>query len=216
MKSKSKMAAPAGGFFATPLPASKITKYLAGATIVAQGDECRQLYYIERGLVKLTLVSHRGRAAVLGILGQSEFFGEGCLAERGAHIYSAVALVPSIILTIRPRAMMRLLEENRDMSRRFIHYLLDRNSRIEQELIGHLFNTSEKRLARMLLLLDQYSRQNHEPRILKQINQDTLAEMIGTTRSRVNFFMNRFRKQGMIDYNGGLKVNKSLLHVLED
>ena len=200
---------------AKALPGRKIAEYNAGETIVAQGDECADVYYIEKGVVKLTLVSKRGRSAVLGILSEGDFFGEGCITNERAHQTSAIALVPSTIHVIRGQAMARIVEEDPLISKHFISYLLSRNRRIEQDLIDHMFNFSEKRLARTLLSLARAG-SGKVPPILQKISQDTLAEMVGTTRSRINFFMNKFRKLGFIHYNGGLVVHNSLARVLND
>jgi CRP-like cAMP-binding protein len=199
-------------FFATALPARKIAAYTAGETIISQGDECTDVYYIEDGVVKLTLVSNHGKSAVLGILGPGDFFGEGCIGEQSVYLTSAIALVDSSISIIKRKTMMRLIEEDRSVCSRFIKYLLIRNQRIDQNLIDHLLNSSEKRLARTLLLLARSDAGSKL--IFERISQDTLAEMVGTTRSRINFFMNKFRKLGFIHYNGGLKVHNSLAKVL--
>ena len=204
------------GFFATAFSAGNNKEYLAGQTVVSQGEECTDVYYIEKGIVKLTLVSNRGKAAVLGILGDGDFFGEACISGDAFFTTSAVALVPSAIFVIKRKAMLRLVEENPSLSAHFINYLLTRNRRIEQDLIDHMFNFSEKRLARTLLLLARGGRNGEVAPILEKIGQDTLAEMVGTTRSRVNFFMNKFRKQGFIHYNGGLKVHDTLESVLHE
>ena len=174
------------------------------------------MYYIEKGMVKLTLVSNRGKGAVLGILGSGDFFGEACIAGDAIFSTSAIALVPSVVNVIKRKSMIRLVEENASLSAHFIEYLLTRNRRIEQDLIDHMFNFSEKRLARTLLLLARGGKNGEIAPILENIGQDTLAEMVGTTRSRVNFFMNKFRKQGFIHYNGGLKVHDTLESVLHD
>jgi CRP-like cAMP-binding protein len=203
-------------FFSTALPARKIVDYRAGETIISQGDECTDVHYIEKGVVKLTLVSKRGRGAVLGILGIGDFFGEGCITGQDVYSTSAIALVPTSVHIIKRKTMLRLVEENPAVSSHFINYLLARNQRIEQDLIDHLFNSSEKRLARTLLLLAQHEEGGKVPAILEKIGQDTLAEMVGTTRSRVNFFMNKFRKLGLIHYNGGLKVHDTLARVLHE
>jgi CRP/FNR family transcriptional regulator, cyclic AMP receptor protein len=200
------------GFFATALPARKITPYKAGETIVSQGDACTDVCYIEEGLVKLTLVSNRGKSAVLGILGPGDFFGEGCISEQSQYLTSAVALIPSSVSIIKRKTMIRLIEQDRSLCTRFIKYLLARSQRIDQNLIDHLLNSSEKRLARTLLLLAKSGAGNKL--IFKKISQDTLAEMVGTTRSRINFFMNKFRKSGFIHYNGDLKIHSSLASVL--
>jgi CRP/FNR family cyclic AMP-dependent transcriptional regulator len=199
------------GFFAAALPARKIREYKAGETIVSQGEECTDVHHIEEGVVKLTLVSKRGKGAVLGILGEGDFFGEACIASEAVHATSAIALVPSVISSVKGKAMLRMIEKDPSVSTHFIHYLLTRSGRIEQDLIDRMFNFSEKRLARTLLLL---AHAGHAGKIEK-IGQDTLAEMVGTTRSRVNFFMNKFRKRGFINYDrGGLEVHSSLLDVV--
>jgi CRP/FNR family transcriptional regulator, cyclic AMP receptor protein len=214
MKSRGREASGAKGFFDLPLPGRKIVKYRAGETIVSQGEACTEIYYIEEGVVKLTLVSNRGRAAVLGILGEGDFFGESCLGGQSTHLTSAVALVDSSVSIIKLKTMLRLVEDDRLLCARFIDYLLLRNSRMQQNLVDHLFDSSEKRLARTLLTLARSGTRGKLPSILEKISQDTLAEMVGTTRSRINFFMNKFRKLGFIHYNGGLKVHNSLTHVL--
>jgi CRP/FNR family transcriptional regulator, cyclic AMP receptor protein len=204
------------GFFTTELPAKKTKEFQTGETIVSQGEDCKEVFYIESGLVKLTLVSKRGRSAVLGILSEGDFFGEACITGDTIYSTSAIALVPSKIIIINGKNMLNMIESDPSLSSRFVSYLLARNRRIEQDLIDHMFNFSEKRLARTLLRLAQAGQNGNIPPILEKIGQDTLAEMVGTTRSRVNFFMNKFRKLGFIHYNGGLKVNPSLAQVLHD
>ena len=174
------------------------------------------MYYIQDGIVKLTTVSKRGRAAVLGILGQGDFFGEECITGQETHSTSAVALVPTTTIAIGRGAMIRLLEEEKAVSSQFLNYLLARNQRIQQDLVDHMFNSSEKRLARILLLLGSYHAARKGPSILSAISQDNLAEMVGTTRQRINFFMNKFRRLGFIQYNGGIKIHSSLRKILED
>jgi CRP/FNR family transcriptional regulator, cyclic AMP receptor protein len=198
------------------LPTKKVVKYRAGEVIFSQGEECSDVNYIEEGLVKLTTVSKRGRGAVLGILGSGDFLGEECLSGDTNHQSSAVALVFSSIVVIKRRAMLRSIEQDRSVASHFIEFLLQRNRRIEDDLIDRVFNSSEKRLARTLLLLSEHGKRTNSPYILERISQDTLADMVGTTRSRVNFFMNKFRKLGFIRYNGGLKVYGSLQTVLQD
>ncbi|HUE43192.1 MAG TPA: Crp/Fnr family transcriptional regulator [Candidatus Sulfotelmatobacter sp.] len=207
---------PSAAVFATALMGNKAKEYEAGQTIVSQGEECTDVYYIEKGVVKLTLVSNRGKGAVLGILGPGDFFGEACIGGDAVFSTSAIALVPSVVNVIKRKSMIRLVEENPSLSAHFINYLLTRNRRIEQDLIDHMFNFSEKRLARTLLLLARGGKDGEVAPILEKIGQDTLAEMVGTTRSRVNFFMNKFRKQGFIHYNGGLKVHDTLASVLHE
>ena len=216
MKSRGRSGFVTPGFFATAFPTKKTKEYKTGETIISQGEDCTDVHYVEKGVVKLTLVSKRGKGAVLGILGEGDFFGEACITGETVYSTSAIALVPSVVRTIKGKSMLRLVEEDPSVSTQFINYLLTRNRRIEQDLIDHMFNFSEKRLARTLLLLAQSGQAGKAPPILEKIGQDTLAEMVGTTRSRVNFFMNKFRKLGFIHYNGGLTVHNSLARVLHD
>jgi CRP/FNR family cyclic AMP-dependent transcriptional regulator len=204
--------------FPAGLPVSKPVRYEAGETIFSQGDECTDVRYIEEGVVKLTLVSKRGRGGILGFLGRGDFFGENCLNGQAFYSTSAVALVPGSIMVINRKKMVRIINEEPAVCSRFINYLLARNHRIEEDLIDHLFNSSEKRLARTLLLLADYDAGNADVTIMSRITQDTLAEMVGTTRPRVNFFMNKFRNLGYIHYdkNGRLEVYKTLAKVLHD
>jgi CRP/FNR family transcriptional regulator, cyclic AMP receptor protein len=204
--------------FPAGLPVSKPVQYDAGETIFSQGDECTDVRYIEEGVVKLTLVSKTGRGGILGFLGRGDFFGENCLNGQAFYSTSAVALVPGTIMVINRKKMVKIINEEPAVCSRFINYLLARNHRIEEDLIDHLFNSSEKRLARTLLLLADYDAGNAEVTIMSRINQDTLGEMVGTTRPRVNFFMNKFRKLGYIQYdnNGRLEVYKTLAKVLHD
>jgi CRP/FNR family transcriptional regulator, cyclic AMP receptor protein len=198
------------------LPAKKTVKYRADEVIFSQGAACSEVNYIEEGLVKLTTVSNRGRGAVLGILGHGDFLGEECLSDETHHQTSAVALVPTSIVAIKRRTMLRLIEQDRAIAAHLIDFLLHRNRRIEEDLIDRVFNSSEKRLARTLLLLNEHGKRTKSPLILERISQDTLADMVGTTRSRINFFMNKFRKLGFIRYNGGLKIYDSLQTLLQD
>ena len=192
----------------------KILEYQRGDLIFAQGDPCEHVMFIQKGNVKLSVLSKSGREAVVAMLGSGEFFGEGCLAGQPVRMGSATATAPSTILLIDKDRMVRLLHKQHALSDRFIAHMLARNIRIEEDLIDQLFNSSEKRLARTLLLLARYGEPEVSHRALPRVCQETLAEMIGTTRSRVNFFMNKFRKLGFIEYNGGLKVNNSLLSVV--
>src|SRR5439155_14730097 len=164
--------------------------------------------------VKLSVVSEAGKEAVVGMLGRGEFFGEGALAGQPVRLATATAMAASKILVVPKRQMIRLLHQQHALSDRFIAHMLARNSRLEEDLVDQLFNASEKRLARTLLLLARYGRPDGPGRVLPKISQEVLAEMVGTTRSRVNFFMNKFRKLGFIDYNGGLKVHHALLSVV--
>ena len=172
--------------------------------------------YIRSGGVKLSVLSKSGREAVVAMLGPGDFFGEGCLAGQPLRMGSATAITPTVILLVRKEEMVRLLHTEHAMSDRFISHMLSRNLRIEEDLIDQLFNSSEKRLARALLLLARYGKQDKPARVVPRVSQETLAEMIGTTRSRVNFFLNKFKKLGFIEYDGELplKVNSSLLSVV--
>jgi CRP-like cAMP-binding protein len=193
-----------------------IAQYRRGDAIFAQGDACEHVLYIQTGGVKLSVLSKTGREAVVAMLGPGDFFGEGCLAGQPLRMGSATAVTPSTILQIGKAKMVGLLHKQHAMSDRFISHILARNIRIEEDLIDQLFNSSEKRLARALLLLARYGKQDKPARVVPKISQDTLAEMVGTTRSRVNFFLNKFRKLGFIEYDGELplKINSSLLSVV--
>jgi CRP/FNR family transcriptional regulator, cyclic AMP receptor protein len=194
-------------------PARRVAKYRRGEVIFAQGDAGNDVRYIQKGAIKLSVLSSIGKEAVVAILAPGDFFGEGALAGQPLRIGTATAVMASSVLIIEKESMVRLLHEEPAFSDRFITYMLTRNMRIEADLVDQLFNSSEKRLARTLLLLARYGQPN-PPRILPKISQETLAEMIGATRSRVNFFMNKFRKLGFIEYNGGLKINSSLLSIV--
>jgi len=196
--------------------AKTVTAYGRGETIFTQGDACRHVLYIQSGGVKLSVLSKTGREAVVAMLGPGDFFGEGCLAGQPVRMGSATAITPSAILLVGKRKMIRLLHRQHAMSDRFISHMLSRNIRIEEDLIDQLFNSSEKRLARALLLLARYGKQDKPARVVPRISQETLAEMIGTTRSRVNFFLNKFKRLGFIEYNGEipLRINGSLLSVV--
>jgi CRP/FNR family cyclic AMP-dependent transcriptional regulator len=170
--------------------------------------------YLQKGGVKLSVVSSAGKEAVLGMLGPGEFFGEGCLAGQSVRMGTATAMLPSTVLVVDRKRMFRVLHEQHAMSDLFISHVLAKNIRVEEDLIDQLFNSSEKRLARTLLLLARYGQPDKPQRVLPKVSQEMLAEMVGTTRSRVNFFMNKFRKLGFIKYNGGLQINSSLLSVV--
>ena len=191
-----------------------VMKFSRGEVIYAQGQICEDVMYIQSGGVKLSVVSKTGKEAVVAMLGPGDFFGEGCLAGQPVRMGSATAITPSVILLINKDKMIRLLHKQHAMSDRFIAHMLARNIRIEEDLIDQLFNSSEKRLARTLLLLARYGKHDKPVRAVPPISQETLAEMIGTTRSRVNFFMKKFQRLGFIDYRAGLKVNNSLLTVV--
>ena len=194
-------------------PARKVVKYRRGQVVFSQGDPGHDVRYIQSGAVKLSVLSRIGKEAVVAMLAPGDFFGEGALAGQSVRIGTATAIMASSVLAIERDAMTRLLHEEPTFSDRFISYMLTRNMRIEADLVDQLFNSSEKRLARTLLLLARYGQVDPQ-RTLPKISQETLAEMIGATRSRVNFFMNKFRKLGLIEYNGGLKINASLLSIV--
>jgi len=170
--------------------------------------------YIQNGGVKLSVVNGAGREAVVAMFGPSDFFGEGCMAGQPLRMGMTTAVTPTTLLVIQKEELLRVLHAEHELSDHFISYLLARNIRVEEDLIDQLFNSSEKRLARTLLLLARYGEQEQPDRILPRVSQETLARMIGTTRSRVNFFMNKFKKLGFLEYNGKIKVNKSLLTVV--
>lgn len=192
----------------------RIDKFRAREIIFSQGTPAKNVLYIQEGGVKLTVVNKTGKEAVVAILGPGDFVGEACLAGQSICIATAIAIAPTSVRVIEKDEMMKALHKEHQLSDRFISYMLARNIRIESDLIDQLFNSSEKRLARTLLLLAHYGATDQPHKVLPTISQETLAEMIGTTRSRVNFFMNKFRKLGFIQYNGEIQVNDSLLSVV--
>jgi CRP/FNR family transcriptional regulator, cyclic AMP receptor protein len=191
-----------------------LATYARGKMVFAQGDPATDVLYIQDGGVRLSVVSSAGREAVIATLGPREFFGEGCLAGQQTRMGSATTTSPSTILVIEKAEMVRVLHKESALSDLFLAHVLSRNIRIEEDLVDQLFNSSERRLARALLLLARYGHDDTPIRAIPTVSQEILAEMVGTTRSRVNFFMNRFRKLGFIEYNGGIKINKSLLSVV--
>jgi len=201
-------------FLETAGVARKIVKFRKSEKIYSQGDPSKGVKYIQKGGVKLSVVNEAGKEAVAAILGPGDFFGEGCLAGQSICMATATAIVPTSLLFIEKNEMMRVLRTEHEFSDRFISHMLARNIRIEEDLVDQLFNSSEKRLARTLLLLARYGKEDKPHGVLPKVSQETLAEMVGTTRSRVNFFMNKFRKLGFIKYNGGLQINASLLSVV--
>lgn len=192
----------------------RVIAYAPAQAIFVQGERCRTVYYIQSGTVKISVLSRSGREAVVAVFGPGDFFGEGCLAGQPTRIATATAMAESAILVIPKRAMIQLLHSRHTFSDRFIAHMLARNIRVEEDLVDHLFNSSERRLARTLLLLARYGKREAAVRVLPKLSQDMLAKMVGTTRSRVNFFMNKFRKLGFIEYNGRLTVNDSLMSVV--
>ena len=189
-------------------------EYRPAATIFAQGDPATSVMYVEQGGVRLSVLSHAGKEAVVAVLDIAHFFGEGCLAGQSQRMATATAMTACTIVVVEKQEMMRQLHAKPAFADRFLTHMLTRNIRIEEDLIDQLFNSSEKRLARTLLLLARYGEPEATHRILPRVSQETLAEMVGTTRSRVNFFMNKFRKLGFIEYNGVLKIHNSLLSVV--
>ena len=202
-------------FLSTIDEGRKALRFAKKQSVFAQGDATDAVFYIQKGKIKLTVISSNGKEATIGILGEGDFFGEGCLAGQKLRMGSATAVTSCDILRIEKKIMMEALHREHTMSDMFIAYLLARNIRYEEDLVDQLFNSSEKRLARILLLLAHFGKEEVPQIILPEISQATLSEMVGTTRSRVNFFMNRFRKLGFIHYNGdGLQVHSSLLNVV--
>src|ERR1700723_1779948 len=213
-KLKEKPAFDAQAFLDSAGVARKVTGVKKKAAIFSPGGPAKNVLYIQNGSGRLSVVNETGKEAVVAILGPGDFFGEGCLAGQPIRIGSAPAVAATTVLVIKKKEMIRVLHDEHAFSDRFITYMLSRNIRIEEDLVDQLFNSSEKRLARTLLLLARYGEEGKPQRLLPKIPQETLAEMIGTTRSRVNFFMNKFRKLGFIEYNGGLQINTSLLSVV--
>ena len=204
----------AQAFLETAGITKKVAEYRPLAVIFAQGDPGESVMYIQKGAVRLSVLSHAGKEAIVGMLGTGDFLGEGALAGQPIRMGTATAVSSTSVLVVPKKQMIQLLHDAPGFSDRFIEYMLSRNIRIEEDLVDQLFNSSEKRLARTLLLLARYGKEDKPQGILPKLSQEMLAEMIGTTRSRVNFFMNKFRKLGFIEYNGGLKINTSLLSVV--
>jgi len=193
---------------------ARLVRCPVNSVVFAQGSSATSVFYLQDGGVKLSVVSATGREAVVAMLGPGDFLGEGCLAGQPLRMSTARAVSPATLLRIRRVDMMRMLHDHPEFSDRFISHMLARNIRIEEDLVDQLFNSSEKRLARTLLLLASYGQEDPTTRKLPKLSQETLAEMVGTTRSRVNFFMNKFRKLGFIEYNGGLRVKSALLSIV--
>jgi CRP/FNR family cyclic AMP-dependent transcriptional regulator len=191
-----------------------ILKAGRGQVIFSQGDAADAVFYVIDGKIKITVLSPKGKEAVVAILERGSFFGEGCLAGQSLRMATAISLEASTLDRIEKSAMVRVLHDEPAFAELFLSYLLSRNVRIEEDLVDHLFNSSEKRLARVLLLLAHFGKEGKPESVVPKISQETLAEMIGTTRSRVSFFMNKFRKLGFIQYNGGLQVHSSLLNIV--
>ena len=203
-------------FLSTINGGRKIEAFPKKRTIFAQGDSSDAVFYIKEGKIRLTVVSKIGKEATIGILNEGDFFGEGCLTGQPIRLCSATAMTDCSVMTIDKRSMMEVLHREHEFSDLFVAYLLARNIRYEADLVDQLFNSSEKRLARVLLLLAHFGKDGKQETVIPKMSQETLAEMIGTTRSRVSFFMNRFRKLGFIEYDGGsaLQVHSSLLNII--
>ncbi len=202
-------------FLATIGSGRKILEFEKGEAIFAQGDPADAVFYIQNGKIKLTVVSQAGKEATVGILDEGSFFGEGSLAGQGIRMGSASTMSECVILRIDKKSMIRALHRERSFSDLFVSHLLARNIRFEEDLVDQLFNSSEKRLARILLLLAHFGKDDKPEAVIPKISQETLAEMVGTTRSRVSFFMNRFRKLGFVEYDGGgMQVHSSLLNIV--
>src|ERR1700690_1567551 len=198
-------------FLGEPGAGKTIERYARNQKIFSQGEPADALFFIQKGKVKITVLSEHGKEAVVGIFGERQFFGEGCLEGMELRTVTSHAMEDCLITSISKSAMLATLVAEPKFAQFFISYLLSRNSRIEDDLIDQLFNSSERRLARLLLLLANFGKEGNAPPVAVTLSQETLAEMIGTTRSRVSFFMNKFRKQGFIDYNGKIQVHRSLL-----
>jgi CRP/FNR family cyclic AMP-dependent transcriptional regulator len=194
--------------------ARRVVEYRTSEKIYAQGESIKDVLYIQKGGIKLSVINKVGKEAVVAMLGPGDFFGEGGLAGQLVRVGTATAIAPTTLLVIEKKEMVRVLHAEHAFSDRFLAYMLARNVRIEQDLVDQLFNSSEKRLARTLLILAHYGKQDQPQRVVAKISQETLAEMVGTTRSRINFFMNKFKKLGFIRYNGGLHIDASLLSVV--
>ena len=214
IKPRQKFAFDAQAFLDSAGVSRKVKVFKETEAVYAQGDAAESIMYLQSGGVKLTIVNEVGKEAVVAVLRPGDFFGEGSLAGQSVRMGTATAITPVTVLIIEKREMFKVLHEEHALSDRFIKFMLARNIRIEEDLVDQLFNSSEKRLARTLLLLARYGKEDQPHGVLPKMSQETLAEMIGTTRSRVNFFMNKFRKLGFIKYNGGLQINTSLLNVV--
>jgi CRP-like cAMP-binding protein len=204
----------AEAFLASVGAARRVVTYPKRKVIFSQGQSSDAVMYIQKGSIKMSVLSRTGKEAVVAMLGPGDFFGEGALTGQSIRLGTATAMTAATVVIIEKAAMLRLLRDEPSFSERFISYMLARNLRVEADLVDHLFNSSEKRLARALLLLARFGEETGAERRIPKVSQETLAEMVGTTRSRVNFFMNKFRDLGFIDYNGDLKINTSLLSVV--
>jgi CRP/FNR family cyclic AMP-dependent transcriptional regulator len=214
MKPKKKRAFDPQDFLESVGASRTVSEFQDKEIIFSQGDAATSVLYIQKGSVKFTVVNESGKEAIVAIFGSSDFFGEGCMAGQPMRMGTATAIAPTTVLVIDKDEMIRVVSAEHTLSDRFIAHMLARNIRFEADLVDHLFNSIEKRLARTLLLLARYGKEGEPEPVLRKISQETLAEIVGTTRTRVNMFMNKFRKLGFIEYNGEIKVNKSLLSVV--
>jgi CRP/FNR family transcriptional regulator, cyclic AMP receptor protein len=201
-------------FLATVNGGRTVSKYRNNRTIFSQGDSADAVFYIQEGKVKVTVVSERGKEAVIAIHGKGDFFGEGCLTGQPRRLATVAAMTACVVMRIDKASVVRVLHDEPMFSEMFMSYILARNARVEADLVDHLFNSSEKRLARALLLMANFGKEGKPVPVIAKISQETLAEMVGTTRSRVNVFMNKFRQLGFVEYNGDIKVHSSLLNVV--
>jgi CRP/FNR family cyclic AMP-dependent transcriptional regulator len=214
MKRKSRPAFDLQAFLDSAGAARKVVEFRRNQRIFSQGDAASAVLYVQEGAVKLSVISAAGKEAVVGMMGPRDFFGEGCLAGQPLRMGTATAMLPTRLLIVEKKTMVRMLHKEQALADRFMAYMLARNIRIEEDLIDQLFNSSEKRLARALLLMARYGMAGPPRRLKVKVSQEVLAEMVGTTRSRVNYFMNKFRKLGFIEYNGGVRINDALLSVV--
>jgi CRP/FNR family transcriptional regulator, cyclic AMP receptor protein len=214
MKPKVKATFDAKTLLAAVGQGSAARDYQKTQAVFTQGDRADAVFFVQRGKVKLTVLSRQGKQAVIALLGPGDFFGEGCLAGQPVRMATATAMTESAIVRLAKQTMIRALHRDTVFSELFTTYLLSRNIRMEEDLVDQLFNSSEKRLARILLLLANFGKEGHPEPVVPKISQETLAEMVGTTRSRISHFMNKFRKLGFVEYNGRLEVHSSLLHVV--
>ncbi len=201
-------------FLSTVDGGRSVSNYRKSQSIFAQGDAADSVFYIQDGQVKLSVISELGKEAVVALHGKADFFGEGCLTGQSMRLATATAMTDCVILRVAKPAIVRVIHEEPTFSEMFLSYILARNARVEADLVDQLFNSSEKRLARLLLLMANFGKEEPPAPIIAKVSQETLAEMIGTTRSRVSFFMNKFRKLGFVEYNGDLKIHNSLLNVI--
>jgi CRP/FNR family cyclic AMP-dependent transcriptional regulator len=214
MKAKGKRSFDLKVFLSTVDGGRTIAKYRKNETVFSQGDSAEAVFYVEEGSVKVTVVSAQGKEAVIAILGEGDFFGEGCLTGQPRRLATVAAMTQSVIMRLDKAAIVRVLHEEPKFSEMFMSYLLTRNARVEADLVDQLFNSSEKRLARLLLMMANFGKEGRPETIIAKISQETLAEMVGTTRSRINVFMNKFRQLGFIEYDGAIHVHSSLLNVV--